>query len=79
MSPNRNDITAAKISTAASVGIGTSPTTPDNATRMSSIQMPAKIDAHRLLAPAATFSAVLLTDPPTGVPWKNPDARLATP
>ena len=40
---------------------------------------PPKIDAHRLRAPAATLSAVLLTEPPTGVPWKNPDARLATP
>ena len=55
MSLNRSDITAAKISTAASVGIGTSPTTPENATRMISIQIPAKIDAHRLRAPAATF------------------------
>ena len=79
MSLNRNDITAAKISTAANVGIGTRPTTPENATRMISIQTPAKIDAQRLRAPAATFSDVLLTEPPTGVPWKKPDARLATP
>ena len=41
MSPNRSDITAAKISTAASVGIGTRPTAVDSATRISSIQMPA--------------------------------------
>ena len=79
MSLNRSDITAAKISTAARVGIGTRPTTPENATRMISIQMPAKIDAHLLRAPAATLSDVLLTDPPTGVPWKNPEARFATP
>ena len=43
---------------------------------MTNIHTPAKIDAHRLRAPAATFSAVLLTDPPTGVPWKNPDSQV---
>ena len=79
MSPKRSDITAAKISTAASVGIGTSPTSRARASRMTSIQTPAKMAAHRLRAPAATFNAVLLTEPPTGVPWKMPDARFATP
>ena len=79
MSPNRSDITAAKISTADSVGIGTSPTACDNTSRINSIHSPAKIEAQRLRAPAAMFSAVVLTDPPTGVPWKKPDVRLATP
>ena len=46
---------------------------------MTSIQSPAKIDAHLLRAPAVMFKDVAVTDPPTGVPWKSPEARFATP
>ncbi len=49
---------AATISTAARVGIATRPTMPPNATRISSIHSPEKIDAQRVRAPAAMFSAV---------------------
>ena len=53
---------AAKISTAASVGIATLPTTPAKAMRMTSIQMPDQIAAQRVRAPAATLRAVCPTD-----------------
>ena len=56
----------AKISTAASVGMATSPTTPAKAMRMTSIQMPDQIAAHLVRAPAATLRAVCPTEPPTG-------------
>jgi hypothetical protein len=46
---------------------------------MSSIQMPEKIDAQRLLAPALTLRAVCPAEPPTGWPLKKPEARLPTP
>ena len=79
ISPGRSDLTAAKISTAPSVGIATAPTSPDSATRITSIHSPAKTDDKRLQAPADTFSAVDPTDPPTGVPWNSPETRLPTP
>ena len=47
------DPAAAKIRTAASVGIATSPTTPEKATMISSIQIPDQIEAQRVRAPAA--------------------------
>ena len=65
-SPGRSDPTAAKISTAASVGMATSPTTPEKATRMTSIHRPEKIAAHRLRAPTVRLRAVWPTEPPTG-------------
>ena len=77
--PTRSDPTAATISTAARVGIATTPTTPDSATRITSIQIPAKIEAQRSTAPALTLIAVWPTEPPTGMPLKKPDARLPTP
>ena len=73
------DPAAAKIRTAASVGIATCPTTPENATRISSIQIPDQIEAQRLRAPAARFSAVCPTEPPTGCPLNRPLAMLPTP
>ncbi len=60
--PTRTDPMAATMSTAASVGIATTPTTPENATRITSIQIPEKIDAHRSTAPALTLRAVWPTD-----------------
>ena len=77
--PRRSELTAAKIRTAASVAIGISPTTPEKSTRISSIHNPEKIDAQRVRAPAATFSAVWLTDPPTGCPRNKPEATLPIP
>ena len=77
--PRRSELAAAKISTAASVAIGISPTTPENRTRISSIQMPEKIDAQRVRPPAATFSAVWPTEPPTGWPRNSPEAMFPTP
>ena len=77
--PVRRDPMAATISTAASVGMTTVPTMPENANRMIAIQTPAKIAAHRPRAPAATLNAVWPTEPPTGCPRKRPDSRLPTP
>ena len=77
--PVRRDPMAATISTAASVGMATVPTTPENASRMIAIQMPAKIAAQRSRAPAATLRAVWPTEPPTGCPRKRPDSRFPTP
>ena len=59
--------------------IGISPTTPENRTRISSIQMPEKIDAQRVRPPAATFSAVWPTEPPTGWPRNSPEAMFPIP
>ncbi len=67
------------MSTAARVGMATLPTMPEKASRMIAIQMPAKIAAQRLRAPAATLSAVWPTEPPTGCPPKRPDSTLPTP
>ena len=78
-SRGRSDPIAAKMSTAASVGMATLPTIPANATRMTTIQMPDQIAAHRVRAPAATLSAVWPTEPPTGWPRNRPDARFPTP
>ena len=46
---------------------------------MTSIQMPEKIAAHRVVAPELVFRAVWPTEPPTGCPWKNPAPRLPAP
>ena len=73
------DPAAAKIRTAASVGIATCPTTPENTTMISSIQMPDQIEAQRLRAPAARLSAVCPTEPPTGCPLNRPLAMLPMP
>ena len=78
-SPVRSDPIAAAISTAASVGISTCPTTPDNATMITASHTPAEIAAQRPRAPAATLTAVCPTDPPTGWPRKSPASRLPTP
>ena len=59
--------------------MATTPTTPENNARISSIHSPEKIDAHRVRAPAARLRAVWPTEPPTGWPWKNPELRLPTP
>ena len=67
------------MSTAERVGSATLATTPENAARIAIIHRPDQIDAQRVLAPAATFKAVWPTEPPTGCPLKNPDARLPTP
>src|SRR5690606_41706021 len=40
---------------------------------------PADTPAQRLRAPANTFTAVALTEPPTGRPLKSPDAMFAAP
>ena len=49
----------------------------DSSSRIPSIQSPAKIDAHLLRAPAAMFKRRrVLTDPPTGVPWKKPGGQV---
>jgi len=45
--PSRRELAAAKINTAASVGIRIFPTIPENSTRISSIHSPEKIDAQR--------------------------------
>ena len=58
MAPRRRDDAAANISTAASVGIATYPTIPENSTRITTIQTPDRIDAQRDRAPAVTLSAV---------------------
>ena len=70
---------AATIRIAASVGIATTPTIPANKARITSIQMPEKIDAHRPRVPALTFRAVWPTEPPTGIPLKKPEAMLPAP
>ena len=73
------ELTAAKMRMAPSEGIATLPTSPDSATRMASIQMPEKMAAQRVRAPAAAFSAVWPTEPPTGWPRKKAAAMLAMP
>ena len=77
--PVRRDPMAATMSTAARVGMTTAPTRPEKASRMIAIQMPEKMAAQRLRAPAATLSAVWPTEPPTGCPRKRPDSTLPTP
>ena len=64
---------------AASVAMATWATTPEKATRMTTIQSPAKIAAQRVRPPAVLLSAVDPTEPPTGMPRKNPDATLPAP
>jgi hypothetical protein len=54
-------------------------TSGDTAARITSIQAPDQIAAHRVRPPALTFSAVWPTEPPTGRPRKNPDTRLPAP
>ncbi len=79
ISSTLTELTAAKMRIAASVGIATRPTSPENSDRIASIQTPEKIDAHRVRAPAAALSAVWPTEPPTGWPRNRPAARLAMP
>ena len=54
-------------------------TSPENRARITSSQTPDQIAAHRVRAPTDTFSAVWPTEPPTGMPRKNPEARLPAP
>ncbi len=70
---------AAKMRIAPSVGMATLATSPEKAARITSIHTPDQISAHRVRAPALLLSAVWPTEPPTGTPRKNPDARLAAP
>jgi hypothetical protein len=61
------------------VGSGTISTHRASATRITSIHSPPKTADHRLRAPAAMLIAVVLTDPPTGMPWNRPATRLPAP
>ena len=69
--PVRSEPTAAKISSAARVGIATAPTIPEKTARITTIQSPDEIAPHRVRAPAVRLTAVCPTEPPTGWPWKN--------
>lgn len=71
--------TEARIRTAASVAIATLPTIPANTSRITSIQIPLRIEAQRLRAPTETESAVCPTDAPTGIPPITPEQRLPMP
>jgi hypothetical protein len=79
ISPNRSAPAAAKMSTPARVGTATLATRGDTAARITSIQTPDQIAAHRVRPPARLFSAVWPTEPPTGRPPNNPDTRLPAP
>ena len=52
--------------TAASVGMATSPITPEKAARITIIHRPEQIAAHLLRPPTVWFRAVWPTEPPTG-------------
>ena len=64
---------------AASEGMATWPTRPESAMSMASIQTPEKMAAQRVRAPAAAFSAVWPTEPPTGWPRTRAAAMLPMP
>ncbi len=55
------------------------PTAPVNSRVMTAMITPAKMLARRVRAPLLTMSAVADTEPPTGMPRKNPAATLAAP
>lgn len=57
-SATRSEPTAAKMRIAPSVGRATLATSPEKATRITSIHSPDQMDAHRVRAPDLTFSAV---------------------
>ena len=73
----RNDPTAAKISTAASVAITTAPTRPAKSSRISAIHRPEKTAAHRPAAPDATASRPKrgCSGPPTISPGRGGGSR----
>jgi hypothetical protein len=79
ISPTRSEPTAAKMSSAARVGMATAPTIPEKTARMRTIHSPEKIEAHRVRAPAAWLRAVWPTEPPTGWPRKRPAPMLPKP
>jgi hypothetical protein len=72
-------LTPATISSPARAGMGTASTSGPSATRITSMNTPDRIAAHRALAPPLTLSAVRPTDAPTGMPLNSPKAAFAAP
>src|SRR5688572_3814898 len=69
----------ARMSSAPSAGIAVYDTRLGKTSTTIAIHRPAKIPAHRERASDTTFTAVALSEPPTGRPWKRPEATLAAP
>src|SRR5690606_30049835 len=69
----------ARMRTVASAGIATWPTKAGKPTTITPTHSPARMAAQRPRAPDDTFSAVVLSEPPTGTPRNSPAAMLAAP
>ena len=67
------------ISSAARAGIAMNPAARPKARMVTTMTTDAVRFATRPRPPAATTREVADIDPPTGMPWNSPEARLATP
>jgi len=63
----------------ASAGIAMAPARSPNSRMTTAITAAAVMFARRVRAPAVVTRDVADIDPPTGMPWRSPEAMFATP